>query len=121
MEMFDKRTTICNEILLRMRKEFPPLMVVEPIRANSKLKESPKSKMSIFSYDKKSSGAEDYWKFVKLVLENEYMYDLKLPAHQREKAIKDYFVNGKKREMMIVNNKVTFGFRFVTNLADSIK
>ncbi len=119
--MFDKRNKICNEILFKMRKEFTPLLVAEPVRTNSKLKESPKSKMSIFSYDKRSTGAEDYWKFVKLVLENEHMYDLNYPHAQREKAIKDYYVNGKKREMMIVNNKVTFGFKFMTNFNDSLK
>jgi len=119
--MFDKRNLICNEILNRMKKEFTPLMVVDPIRVNSKLKESPKSKMSIFSYDKKSAGAEDYWKFVKLVLENEYMYDLGIPQPQREKGMKDYYINGKKREMMIVGGKVTFGFKFITNNGDSLK
>ncbi len=119
--MFDKRNLICNEILNRMKKEFTPLMVADPIRVNSKLKESPKSKMSIFSYDKKSAGAEDYWKFVKLVLENEYMYDLGIPQPQREKGMKDYYINGKKREMMIVGGKVTFGFKFITNGGDSVK
>ena len=119
--MFDKRNKICEEILAKMKKEFTHLLVAEPIRVNSKLKEAPKSKMSIFSYDKKSAGSEDYWKFVKLVLENEYMYELNLPQSQREKAIREYYVNGKKREMMIVNNKVTFGFKFITNLNDSFK
>ena len=119
--MFDARSKISNEILSKMKSEFTPLLVAEPIRVNSKLKEAPKSKMSIFSYDKKSSGAEDYWKFVKLVLENEYMYDLSIPQSQRDKSMKDYFVNGKKREMMIINNKVTFGFKFITNAGNSIK
>ncbi len=119
--MFDKRNNICNEILLKIRKEFTTLLVAEPIRINSKLKETPKAKMSIFSYDKKSSGSEDYWKFVKIVLENEYMYDLSYAQTQREEALKDYYVNGKKRELMIFNNKVTFGFKFITNANDSIK
>ena len=119
--MFDRRIRICNEILFKMKKEFSPLLVAEPIRANSKLKEAPKAKMSIFTYDKKSSGAEDYWKLTKLVLENEHMYDLAIPQQQREKAMRDYFVNGKKRELMIVNNKVTFGFKFVANIKDSVK
>lgn len=119
--MFDKRNRICNEILLKMRKEFTPLLVAEPIRINSKLKEAPKSKMSIFTYDKKSTGAEDYWKFVKLVLENEYMYGSEYSQAQREKAIRDYYINGKRREMMLVNNKVSFGFRFMTNFNDSLK
>ena len=119
--MFDKRNSVCNETLLKMRKEFSPLLVAEPIRMNSKLKEAPKAKMSIFSYDKKSSGAEDYWKFTKLVLENEYMYDTSIQQSQREKALKEYFVDGKKRELMIVGNKVTFGFKFMTNIANSLK
>ena len=119
--MFDKRNNVCNEILFKMRKEFTPLLVAEPIKINSKLKEAPKAKMSIFSYDKKSAGAEDYWKFVKLVLENEYMYDSGYPQAQSEKALKDYYVNGKKRELMIVDNKVTFGFKFMANLTNSIK
>lgn len=119
--LFDARNRICKEILLKMKQEFTPLLVAEPIRTNSKLKEAPKAKMSIFSYDKKSPGAEDYWKFTKLVLENEYMYDLGISKAQRDKAINDYFVDGKKRELMLVNNKVTFGFKFLTNIKESIK
>ena len=119
--LYDKRSRICDEILLKIRKEFTPLLVSEPIRVNSKLKESPKAKMSIFSYDKKSTGAEDYWRFTKLILENEYMYDTNIPQAQREKSMKEYFVEGKKRELMIVNNKVTFGFKFITNFKDSLK
>ena len=119
--MHDKRNKICEEILLKMKKEFTPMLVTDPIRVNSKLKESPKAKMSIFTYDKKSTGAEDYWKFTKLMLENEYMYDLSITQAQREKAIKEYFIDGKKRELMIVNNKVTFGFKFMTNFKASLK
>jgi len=119
--MFDKRSRLCNEILSRMKKDFTPLLVADPIRANSKLREAPKSKMSIFTYDKKSAGSEDYWKFTKLMLENEYMYDLSIPQQQRDRSLKDYFVNGKKRELMIVNNKVTFGFKFVSGIKESIK
>ena len=119
--MFDKRNKICNEFLAKMKKEFTPLMVAEPVRANSKLKEAPKAKMSIFSYDKKSTGSEDYWKFVKLIMENEYMFDTAIPQSQRAKGIKDYYVNGKKREMMIIGNKVTFGFKFITNNTESLK
>ena len=119
--MFDKRSRICSEILSKIKSQFTPLLVAEPIRINSKLKEAPKSKMSIFSYDKKSTGAEDYWKFVKLVMENEYMYDLSIPKAERDKSMKDYFVNGKKREMLIVGNKVTFGFKFISNATDSMK
>jgi len=119
--MFDTRNSVCNEILLKMKKEFTPLLVAEPIRTNSKLKEAPKAKMSIFSYDKKSSGAEDYWKFVKLVLENEHRYNLNVAQSIREKALKEYYGNGKEREMMVIDNKMTFGFKFIANINDSIK
>ena len=119
--MFDKRNKVCNEILLKMKSEFTSLLAADPIRLNSKLKEAPKAKMSIFSYDKKSTGSEDYWKFVKLVLENEYMYDLRYSQAQSEKALKEYFVDGKKRELIMVNNKATFGFKFMTNVSNSIK
>jgi|TARA_Y100000310_G_scaffold57261_1_gene52464 chromosome partitioning protein len=119
--MYDKRNKICIEILSKMKKEYSLLLVTDPIRVNSKLKEAPKAKMSIFTYDKRSYGAEDYWKFVKLILENEHMYDLNLSQQQRDKAIKDYFVNGKKREMMIAGDKVTFGYKFITNINNTIK
>lgn len=119
--MFDRRNRVCNDMLFKMRKEFTPMLVAEPIRMNSKLKEAPKAKMSIFNYDKKSTGAEDYWKFTKFVLENEHMYDLNNPQSQREKALKEYYMNGKKRELMIVDNKVAFGFKFIANIGESIK
>ena len=119
--MFDKRNKVCNEILFKIRKEFTPLLVAEPIKVNSKLKEAPKAKMSIFTYDKKSTGAEDYWKFTKLILENEYMYNLSVSQAQREKALKEYYIDGKKRELMIVDNVVTFGFKFISNIENSIK
>lgn len=119
--MFDKRSKVCAEALAKMKKEFTSLLVAEPIRANSKIKEAPKAKMSIFSYDKKSTGSEDYWKFTKSVLESEYMYDLSVPRQQREKAIKDYFANGKKRELAPASNKAAFGFRFISNFANSVK
>ena len=48
-------------------------------------------------------------------------YDLIYSQAERDKAIKEYYIDGKKREMMIVGNKVTFGFKFVTNVANSIK
>ncbi len=119
--LLDQRAKICKDIHARMMQEFTPMLVADPIRANSKLKEAPKSKMSIFSYDKKSTGSEDYWKLVKLTLENEYMYDSNFSQDERQKSLREYFVDGKKREMMIMNNKVTFGFKFVEYNGNSIK
>ncbi len=56
---FDKRLKISKSILNDIQNEFYE-KVTDPIRANSKLKEAPKKKMSIFAYAKNSAGAKDY-------------------------------------------------------------
>jgi len=119
--MYDKRSKICKFYLEKMRHEFTPLLVSDPVRANSKLKEAPRKKKSIFAYASKSTGAEDYWKLVKWTLENEHMFDSRFTQEQRKKAMKEYFVDGKKRELMIVGNKIIFGFKFLTNLGEIAK
>ena len=98
--MYDKRNKICRETLAIMTREFTPQLVAEPIRINSKLKESPMAKKSIFSYDRKSTGAEDYWKFVSAVLNNEHIYNTELPQTQREMSLKEFYRTGKKRELV---------------------
>ena len=118
--LFDRRNKVCKTVLQEVRKEYTPFLVTEPIRNNSKLKEAPKAKKSIFNYAKSSPGAQDYWKLVKLMLENEYMYDSKIKAEQRELAIKEYFVDGKKRELTIINNKPTFSFKYFTQVHSAV-
>ena len=113
--MYDKRRKICSEILEQMKSEFTSPLVSNPIRANSKLTETPKAKQSIFSYAKNSDGANDYWAIVKLILENENMYDTRFSNEQRLNALQEYYTQGKKRELMMVGNKLTFGFKFFTN------
>lgn len=66
--MFDRRNKICKEVLKQMRTEYKDLLT-DPIRVNSKLKESPGSGKSIFSYDNQSRGAKDYQQLVDNVLE----------------------------------------------------
>jgi hypothetical protein len=51
--------------------------------------------MSIFSYEPKSSGAEDYWNFVRHVLLIESIYDLKYDEEQRLIALREYYDNGR--------------------------
>ena len=51
--------------------------MAEPIRINSKLRECPMAKQSIFSYDKGSRGAKDYAQLVKSVLRDEPKFDKK--------------------------------------------
>ena len=68
--MFDSRTKVCKATLKAMNKEFFG-SVSDPIRINSKLKEAPGSKKSIFEYAKYSNGAKDYAKLVEMVLRQE--------------------------------------------------
>lgn len=119
--MYDRRSKICRLYLDKMKQEFTPLLVADPIRMNSKLKEAPGRKSSIFSFASKSTGAEDYWRLVKWTLENEHMYDSRFTSEQRKKAMREYFVDGKKRELMMVGNRITFGFKFLTNLGGIAK
>lgn len=119
--MFDKRRKSCRDTLDKIKKEFTPLLVAEPIRENSKLNDAPQSKKSIFNYAKSSTGAEDYWRLVKLMLENENMYDTRFSMEQRQKAMYEYYKQGKKRELMVVGNKITFGYKFFTGEGEIIK
>ncbi|MBS3111084.1 ParA family protein [Candidatus Woesearchaeota archaeon] len=119
--LHDARSRVCKTVLKQMREEFTSLLVVDPIRQNAKLKEAPKAHKSIFSYARRSPGAEDYWKLVKLVLENEYMYDSHIKPEKREQALREYFVEGKRREMVIVDNKVTFSFKYIPQVIAHLK
>lgn len=65
--LYDRRNKICKDTLVDIQSEFPELTGY-PIRINSKLKEAPKHGKSIFSYDKRSFGAEDYGKLSEEVI-----------------------------------------------------
>ena len=68
--MFDKRSKICHQIIKEMQNEFYEVMA-DPIRVNTKLKECPMHKKSIFSYAPKSRGAEDYERLIRSVMRDE--------------------------------------------------
>jgi len=68
--MFDKRYKMSHEMLKEIQNEFYNV-VSDPIRVNSKLRECPLSKKSIFSHAPASRGAKDYDKLVKSVLRDE--------------------------------------------------
>lgn len=70
--LYDQRNKICKRILEIMNNIYYD-MITDPIRINSKLKEAPEQHKSIFSYDKRSRGAEDYGKLVMQVLNDEGM------------------------------------------------
>ena len=68
--MHDARNKSNKEMLKRLQKEYLGL-VADPIRINSKLAEAPEHKKSIFAYDSKSRGAQDYSKLTQRILEKE--------------------------------------------------
>ncbi|MBI2546770.1 ParA family protein [Candidatus Woesearchaeota archaeon] len=89
--MFDSRNRICKEMLNRIYAEFSSSLATAPIRVNTKLKEAPRAKASIFTYDPKSSGAEDYWNLVKGIIADEKMYDSRIPKEERKSALRKHF------------------------------
>ncbi len=94
--MFDKRRKLCVSTLNKIRHEFGQQIVSVPVRSNSKLGEAPQHKKSIFNYDAKSTGAEDYLNIVKHLIDTERIYDTRFPSDKRQRAMKEYFGNGKK-------------------------
>lgn len=56
---YDARAKICRDALEALRKHFGDLCL-PPIRQNTKLKEAPSHRKTIFEHDPTSSGAEDY-------------------------------------------------------------
>ena len=68
--LFDKRSKTCKTYLDKINNQFYGI-TTNPIRVNSKLKESPAHGKSIFSYAKSSRGAKDYLEVVNSVLNEE--------------------------------------------------
>ncbi len=65
--MYDSRNKTCRETLQEMQNLYYTKLT-EPIRINSKLKEAPIAKKSIFSYAPKSRGAKDYAGVVNIIM-----------------------------------------------------
>jgi chromosome partitioning protein len=63
---FDVRNRISREAILTMREHFEG-RCYDPIRINTKLREAPSAKQTIFEYAPKSHGAEDYMRLVQRV------------------------------------------------------
>ncbi|MBT3304065.1 ParA family protein [Candidatus Woesearchaeota archaeon] len=68
--MFDKRTKLSHKIMSEIQNEFYNI-VTDPIRVDSKLKECPLEKKSIFAHAKSSKAAKDYMKLVTSLLRDE--------------------------------------------------
>jgi len=65
---FDKRKGLNREIMGRLKKHFPGKVFKTAIRENISLAEAPGSGRDIFSYKRKSNGAEDYRNLSKEVM-----------------------------------------------------
>lgn len=68
--MYDGRNKVCKNTLEIMNNIYYDI-ISEPIRINTRLKEAPEKHKSIFRYARTSRGAEDYWKLVMNVLNDE--------------------------------------------------
>ncbi len=85
--MYDSRIRACRKAYHHLQNEFYS-KISDPIRINSKLREAPVAKRSIFGYAPNSRGAKDYKALVQLVLadENKTSSDLVFSDDLLEKA-----------------------------------
>lgn len=65
---YDGRAKICRDALEALQQHFGD-QCLPPVRQNTKLKEAPSHKKTIFEHDPSSTGAEDYRVVVRLMLE----------------------------------------------------
>mgnify|MGYP001600429766 CR=1 FL=1 len=65
---YDGRAKICRDALEALQKHFGELCL-PPVRQNTKLKEAPSHKKTIFEHDASSTGAEDYRNVVRIMIE----------------------------------------------------
>ncbi len=65
---YDARAKICRDAHEALKKHFGPVCL-PPVRMNTKLKEAPSHKKTIFEHDPHSSGAADYRAVVRIMLE----------------------------------------------------
>lgn len=69
--LYDRSTNVVKECMSVLTKEFGDKIFKTKIRKNVRLVESPIFKQSIFDYDEKCHGAEDYGKLVAEIIERE--------------------------------------------------
>jgi len=71
--MFDKRSKLAHSSFAEIQNAFYDI-VSDPIRVDSKLRECPLNKKSIFSYAKNSKGSKDYDKLVTSIVRDEIKF-----------------------------------------------
>ena len=86
---YDARAKICRDALETLQKHFGALCL-PPIRSNTKLKEAPSHKRTIYEHDPSSTGAEDYRNVVRLMLtrtqEQTTAATTTTPRHERQEV-----------------------------------
>ncbi len=93
--LYDRRNKLCPEMLKQMQNEYYEVMA-DPIHMNSKIRECPLAKKSIFSHAKSSRGAEDYMKLVNSVMRDEAKYDKPAVEKARPSVVKKAIKKKKK-------------------------
>jgi chromosome partitioning protein len=68
---YDVRNRISHEVVRTLRRYFRD-KVTPPVRVNTRLKEAPAHKQTIFEYDARSRGAEDYRRLVRCIVEERW-------------------------------------------------
>jgi len=84
--MHDKRLKTCTENLSKINNDYYEL-VSDPIHTCSKLKEAPKSGMSIYRYAPKSTASKDYQKLVNAIIRDEAEYSKAVAEVESQKAV----------------------------------
>ena len=66
---FDNRNMLSRQVLSKLDESFPGRVFKVNIRPNIRLAEAPSYQKTIFEYDKRSHGAEDYYRMAKEVIQ----------------------------------------------------
>ncbi len=69
--IYEKSLKVVKECMRILDKQFGDTLLTTKIRKNTTLKEAPIFRQSIFEYDDKSNGAQDYKKLVEEIVERE--------------------------------------------------
>ncbi|HTA87930.1 MAG TPA: ParA family protein [Polyangiaceae bacterium] len=72
--LYDSRARICNEALDTLKKNFRDVCL-DPIHFAIRVKEAPSLGKTLFEYAPNSSAANDYWRVIERLMENEISRD----------------------------------------------
>lgn len=82
---YDVRNRISHEVVRTLRRYFRD-KVMPPVRVNTRLKEAPAHKQTIFEYDARSRGAEDYARLVRCIIDERWDTEFPDATEPREET-----------------------------------